>query len=94
MKGISAAYSYSPATASALVKEMRASLPFDLAFIDKYVPQSFGKAYRFVREMKEMEEFVHDNVDATNTYRNRDSKVGCNLRALYIPLISRASKTG
>ena len=51
-----AAHNHSPATARALLKEMQASLPLDLAFIDKYVPQSIGKAYRFVREMDEMKE--------------------------------------
>lgn len=36
------------------------SLPTDLQLIEKYVPQSLPKAYRFIREMEEMSGFVHD----------------------------------
>ena len=71
---ILAAYSHSPAVANALVREMQSSLPFDLAFINKYIPQSFSKAYRFVREMEEMSGFVHANVDSARLTNKSKSK--------------------
>ncbi|THH09213.1 hypothetical protein EW145_g2168 [Phellinidium pouzarii] len=75
---ILAAHTHSPAIADALLNEMRSSLPNDLAFIDKYVPQSFDKAYRFVREMEEMAGFVrgHINVETKEAGTTNVNEVG------------------
>lgn len=62
---ILAAHAYSPAVAEALIREMSHSLPSDLRRVTFYVPNTFGKAYRFVKEMNEMEEFVATTLPRT-----------------------------
>ena len=69
---ITAAHANSPATSNALLTELRQSQPHDLANITFYVPNAFGKAYRFVAEMNEMASFVRDKVDK----RSREGQYG------------------
>ncbi|TBU43319.1 hypothetical protein BD309DRAFT_980751 [Dichomitus squalens] len=55
---ILAAHASSPATAHALLTELRVSQPQYLDNIVRWVPGMFPKAYRFVAEMEEMAAFV------------------------------------
>lgn len=72
----SAAHAHSPQTASHLVQLLTSSHNIastaalernshDITNVPFYVPNSFGKAFRFVAEMHEMAGFVHENLDAT-----------------------------
>lgn len=60
---ILAAHAHSPATAKALVEELRDSQPMHLRNVAFYVPNAFTKAYRFVHEMTEMANFLDDTLD-------------------------------
>ncbi|TDL22647.1 hypothetical protein BD410DRAFT_770233 [Rickenella mellea] len=60
---ILSAHAQSPAVSRALIRELSISQPNDARNIAFYVPNSFSKAYRFVREMEEMAGFISDRVD-------------------------------
>lgn len=55
---LSAAHASSPATAKALLKEMSHSLPPLLNRFTRSIPDAFPKAYRFEGEMREISDFV------------------------------------
>ena len=53
-----AAHSASPATATALMYELNASQPMLLQRATRSIPDMLPKAYRWVKEMEEISEFV------------------------------------
>ena len=76
-----AAHGSSPATASALLRELNASQPMLVDRLIKSIPDMFPKAYRWVGEMEEISEFVGEGEGEihrglANLYRRIEGSLG------------------